>query len=144
MDNAAELSLRVFFSRSDLATSGVYNVTNPWSQAEQDFVSVSSELGYPIEVTGLKEFALAVEEDGEDSPLYHVKELYADVEWVENSYAQTSVIQKWMMNQERFFVSEKLRGIVPVEYEALENPLEIIKRDLKYAKDHGLLDKFGF
>jgi thioester reductase-like protein len=148
VDICASVAAKLFVN--DECPFDIYNVTNPNCPLEQAFAQVGEELGYPIKVIDYSSFIKKLEEEGENSLLYPLKDLYFNEETFIALSCSSQIIQAWMvktkMNTQTdtdFFRSAKLQKFVPEIVEQMELPTDTVKRDLHYSKKAGIFKKLG-
>jgi hypothetical protein len=52
-------------------------------------------------------------------------------------------LQTWIKNPTGFFPSKRMLSMFPDLFEKIESPVTIVRRDLQFAIDSGICDKFG-
>jgi thioester reductase-like protein len=144
VDTCASVGVELFFN--DAAPFDVYNCTNPNCPLEQSVASVGAELGYPIKVIDYTEFIKKLEEEGD--LFLPLRNLYFNKETFAALSASPDLIKSFMLQlvlkkETDFFRSAKLQKFVPHIVEKMEISTDIIRRDLMYAKNAGVLKTFG-
>jgi acyl transferase domain-containing protein/thioester reductase-like protein/NADPH:quinone reductase-like Zn-dependent oxidoreductase/NAD(P)-dependent dehydrogenase (short-subunit alcohol dehydrogenase family)/SAM-dependent methyltransferase len=142
VDMCAKLAVRLFFH--SMSPVGVYNVTNPINRSETEIGLIARALNFnkkTVKPVSNEEFAKTVLED-KCSPIHGFRELYREKEWMSNYFNEKPALQKWLKNPDSYMISQLMVAFVPELMKEIDDPLEIIQRDLNYARLHGFLDKF--
>lgn len=140
VDNAAELSAQLFFN--DTAQPDVYNVTNPHTCVLQSFPELARDFGFKIDVVEYEEFFDKLQKNDEYASLFPYRKRDIDDGRFVEFTTSTVVLQSWINNPERFFYSEKLKAHLK-NYEGTEQPIDILRRDMQFAKDTNIFKRYG-
>lgn len=139
VDFAAEISCKLFFS--DEAETGVYNLTNPKMNILQDFPQVALEFGFNIDIVEYDEFHRRLSENEELAVVFPYREV--DIE--DNKFIDFTLspvaMQCWSKNPDKFFISHKISSIIPSYKDSALSPVDILRRDMEYAKNSGIFAK---
>ncbi|CAL8113277.1 unnamed protein product [Orchesella dallaii] len=142
VDYAAEISCQLFFN--DMAPPDVYNITNPHMCVLQDFPQLASEFGFKIDIVEYKEFFEKLQENDEYKAVFPYREVDFEGDRFIDFTTSPVALQTWINNPEEFFVSKKLEGILKKDYRELtQHPLDILRRDMQFAKNANVFEKFG-
>jgi thioester reductase-like protein len=145
VDVCSNLSLRVFFN--DSAPYDMYNVYNPFSCNETEFISIAEELGYHVDIVEPDVLLSRLSEEQESSKLVHSLKIWADNKEMEErllTRGSPAITKAWTKNPHGAFLSTKLSKFCADEYPSkMEKTLVIIRRDLLQAKSSGLFEKMG-
>ncbi|CAL8112503.1 unnamed protein product [Orchesella dallaii] len=139
----SEALVRICFNEK--VPRGVYNVIPPHPQLEQVFVTVAEEIGVQVELVSLSDFLQKLRMERDDSPIAPLKRIYTEdgtalVEIARN----ISSIQKWMDDSTPdFFVSKKLTEFLPGFLDVMEPTIDIMRRDIGFAKKSGAFEMIG-
>ncbi|CAL8125824.1 unnamed protein product [Orchesella dallaii] len=146
VDIAAKITLQICFNHDD-AENEMYLVQNPSPQMTQAFFpELAKEFGFPIEIVEYEQFFTRIIDQGEDSFLYHFRDLYKDEQHFVQGVATTpqhQAARKYLENTDDMFVCKKLMRMVPELVVSIESSYEIMKRDLTMAQKEGYFEKFG-
>jgi len=139
----SEALLRICFNEQ--APSGVYNVVPPFPQMEQVFVDVAAELGITVQVVTLSEFYRRLALEGDDSPIAPLKRIYIGGENVTMQIVSSvPSVHQWIDNSSSdFFISKKLTVLLPGFLGKIEPAMEIMRRDIRFAKKAGAFEMIG-
>lgn len=144
VDTCAEMIVRLSFQEN--IPCDVYNITHNNPDIDQEFPEIAERFGFKVKIVEFSEFAQCVLEKGEKGEegagSYHpiLKELYRMKEdEVMTPYNSAPAFRHWVVgeNRETFFVSKKLQKYAPGFYNGLERSLNIVERDLAYARSKG-------
>ncbi|CAL8118605.1 unnamed protein product [Orchesella dallaii] len=142
VDTCADITLSVFFNPD--APQDIYNVCQEKPQHEQAFVEVAKEMGYEIDVVEFADFVKKLEEEGEGSLLYSLRDLYLNEELYTSIFFGPEALQEWFVNPEEFFKCRKVAKYYGKGMgKEFPSSMEIIKRDLRFAKEQGIFQKLG-
>lgn len=144
VDYCADISLKIFFD--DTSPYTPYNIVPQHPDLEQDFPSVAAVYGKQIDIIEYEEFVEKIRALGENSPVYAFMPQYENVELIQQistSPAFPAMEHYYKNNPIKFFYSEKLDKYCPDLYNRMETPLQALRRDMKYLKDKGIMEKFG-
>jgi thioester reductase-like protein len=145
VDVCSDVSLTIFFN--DLTPYEIYNIYNPNTCNEIDFVTVAEELGYSVEIEDSDKFKEKLSYLISNSKLTHSLKIWSDDDDVENRLlnpgGSTAVVVAWTSNPRDAFFSPKLSKFISNYPEHFEHALSIIRRDLNYAKETGLFKSLG-
>jgi acyl transferase domain-containing protein/NADPH:quinone reductase-like Zn-dependent oxidoreductase/thioester reductase-like protein/SAM-dependent methyltransferase/NADP-dependent 3-hydroxy acid dehydrogenase YdfG len=142
VDVCAKLAVELFFHpKSPL---GVYNITNPINRSENDIGFIAGALNFNQRTFKPVDYEVFVKTILEDkcSPVYGFRELYKEKSWITYYFNEKPAIKKWLSNPESYMTSRLMLTFAPEMMKTIEDPLEIIQRDLIYAISHGFLVKF--
>lgn len=139
VDFAAEISCKLFFNGETPA--GVYNITNPKMSILQDFPGLAEEFGFKVNLVEHDEFFKKLAENEELASIFP----YREVDIADGRYADFTLspvaMQCWNKNPEEFFLSKKVAQFIPNYADMAQNPIDILRRDMEYAKNHGIFAK---
>lgn len=139
VDFAAQKSLQIFFS--DSASTGVYNLTNPKMNILQDFPQVAAEFNLTVNVVENDEFFKKLSENDDLSLLFPYRDLeVGDGRLIDFNLSPTAM-QCWNRNPDKFFVSNKVSTVIPDYEESVLYPVDIIRRDMSFAKASGIFSQ---
>ncbi|ODM98076.1 Polyketide synthase HetM [Orchesella cincta] len=142
VDKACALSCQLFFD--DEAPPEVYNITNPHMCVLQDFPGLASEFGFKIDVVEYKEFFEKLNENDEYKAVFPYREVDFEGDRFIDFTTSPVALQTWINNPEEFFISRKLEAILKEDYrEHTQHPMDILRRDMQFAKDTNIFEKFG-
>ncbi|CAL8128355.1 unnamed protein product [Orchesella dallaii] len=132
---------------NEKANSGVYNVVPARPQLEQVFINVAAEIGIKVELVTLTEFLkrLNTMEGDDNRVISQLKIIYTlDENRTMEILCGFSSIRKWIENSsDDFFVSRKLKKLMPTFQEGLESAEVIMRRDIEFAKKSGAFKAIG-
>lgn len=139
VDLCAALSLKLFFN--EYAPCEVYNIGHPHPPVEQEFVEVAKDVfGVNLELIEWQELSKRMEESGDKI----VKELNKGQGSFYNQIAEAVGMAKgYFVSPHTYFTNEKLTRLVPNYENEIPPAMEILKKDMTYLKQSGLVEKFG-
>ncbi|CAL8112519.1 unnamed protein product [Orchesella dallaii] len=139
----SEALVRICFNEK--VPHGVYNVIPSRPQLEQVFVTVAEEIGVQVELVSLSDFLQRMRMERDDSPIAPLKRIYTeDGTTLVEIARKISSIQKWMDDSTPdFFVSKKLTEFLPGFLDAMETTIDIMRRDIRFAKKSGAFEMIG-
>ncbi|CAL8109687.1 unnamed protein product [Orchesella dallaii] len=141
VDVCADLSLKLFMN--DETPFEIYNVGHPDPQLEQEFVSVAKDsFGVELDIIEYKDFAEKLQLE---TPLDSLKELYTDVERVMSILTSDAIqsVKGWLHSPVGFFRNEKVNRYIPNFAQDIPSSMEIIRKDLQFAKSKGFFQQLG-
>jgi len=139
VDQAASLLIQVLWSfgtNGDRETS-VFNLSNPHEYSVGDFVKVSEELGRPVKAVELEEF---MELNKKNSVVQTMKHMFGDpLDYSKESSDYSKVMESSL---DAIISCVNLKKVVDSFETRVETPLTILRRDVEFAMNSGILDKF--
>ncbi|CAL8118587.1 unnamed protein product [Orchesella dallaii] len=141
VDLSANVALKIFFDEEN-APFDIYNLCHPTPALEQEFPLLAKEFGYEVDVVDYNEFVNRFEREGEDSLLYPFKGLYENEDRYNNLMAFPDAIRKWLEHPDKFFSVKKVSKVIPEYVDSLQSTWDYVRRDLLYARETGLFQKF--
>jgi len=143
VDTCAKLFLDVFLSASQAAIPGVYNISNPHSSRESDFLIYAKQhFGVTVKLVEFDEYLEELKVLGFKSALLPLMEVYETKE-ILKYFTGSPTHAAWMESEVDFYKSQKLNELFGNEYMDMENPMTTVVRDLLAAKRNKLCEKFG-
>lgn len=139
VDFAADVSCDIFFKEE--ASPGVYNLTNPKMNILQDFPQVAQEFGFSIDIVEYEQFYERLSANKELTTVFPYKEVDLENGRFIDFTLSPVVMQCWSKNPEQFFVSNKIKELLPSYGDSVLTPIEILRRDMEYAKHNGIFAK---
>lgn len=140
VDYAAEMSAQLFFNEE--APSDVYNITNPHTCVLQAFPDLAKEFGFKIDVVQYEEFFQKLNQNDEYASLFPYRKVDFDGGRFVDFTTSPVALQSWITNPQDFFVSEKLKQFIDY-YERTDQPMDILRNDMQFAKDTQIFKRFG-
>jgi acyl transferase domain-containing protein/NADPH:quinone reductase-like Zn-dependent oxidoreductase/thioester reductase-like protein/NADP-dependent 3-hydroxy acid dehydrogenase YdfG/SAM-dependent methyltransferase/acyl carrier protein len=145
IDICASIGTNLAFD--DNAEIGIYNVANPYANDEQELEDFAGEdFGHPVEIMDPDNFMDRVEkmDNAEDiiaMAKYTARRRKDDTrEHLENHVPAVGVV--WLRKKDIFW-SKKLRALIPDYPNFCKSSLELLKTDLRFAKETGVFNKVG-
>jgi len=132
VDVCASLTLRVFLDLGSSTPNTIYNLTNPHNYSYKDFFQVSEELGRPLRAVEMEDF-LADKNTIVDT----ISDTYGNPLEHDNVYAKLADT-----DEPQVITYTNIMEVVDDFMGQVETPVQILKRDLKYASDSGLFQHF--
>ncbi|CAL8113280.1 unnamed protein product [Orchesella dallaii] len=143
IDFAAEISCQLFFNSGSEYSSGVYNLTNPSLNLLQDFPTLATEFGFHIDIVEYEEFFEKLSANEELASVFPYREVdLEDGRFVDFTFSPVAM-QCWSKNPDQFFISRKVTAIVPDYKDRTLSPIDILRRDMQYARNKGIFTKMN-
>jgi thioester reductase-like protein/acyl carrier protein len=130
----------------DNAEVGIYNVANPYANDEQELEDFAGEeFGHPVEIMDPDDFLERLNKMDNTDIIAMAK--YTALtrnddsrEQLENHMPPAGEV--WLRKKDIFW-SKKLQALLPDYPHFCKSSLELLKRDLRFAKETGVFDKVG-
>jgi thioester reductase-like protein len=144
VDHCAKMSLDIFLNPQ--APPDVYNVSHQDGGMEQNLIGIAETFDIHIQPVSFSQFLEKLKAESADSPLASFTKRYEEEEAMVNGNfvvnPDISALQKYAEDSSTFFKSRKLPPLIPY-YDELESTEDVLRRDVTFLKDSGVLEKFG-
>jgi len=143
VDQAAKISVELFYN--DAAGYEMFNVLNPHLGDERDFESLAKEFGVAVKVMDSYEFRDKFKTmDSNDEIIQLVKfAMSKDAELLHLKDMEMPFYTSWREGNKNVFLSQKLERLMPGVYPGCITPSwDVLRKDLKFAKDSGIFDRY--
>jgi thioester reductase-like protein/acyl carrier protein len=144
VDLCAKFSVCLFFNEE--TGNEMFNVINPYFGDERELDEIAENFGVFIDVLEPDEFLEKAKSFKDDSQIAEfVKSMIASREKDLEMFADymSAPLLKWLEGDKEVFLSKKLVKFCPNYPSSIKPTWEFLKKDLQYAKDTGIFDKFG-
>ncbi|CAL8148663.1 unnamed protein product [Orchesella dallaii] len=98
---------------------------------------------HAINFVELSEFTQKLRDESGHSHFAMFKDFYKRDEELVAHYTSSPVLSKWLEGAEDFWVSKKLQKLAPSFAQSLEGTMEVLERDILFAKKQGWFQKMG-
>jgi len=142
VDQAASLLIQVLWSFGSLSKDEksnccIFNLSNPHEYCMNDFVKVSEELGRPVRAVELEEF---MEDNKKNSAVQTMTHMFGDP--LDYSKENSNYSKLMESSLDGIISCGNLKKVVDSYETLVETPLQILRRDIEFAVNSGILDKF--
>jgi NADPH:quinone reductase-like Zn-dependent oxidoreductase/thioester reductase-like protein/ubiquinone/menaquinone biosynthesis C-methylase UbiE len=141
VDQAAEIASLLFFN--DKTPCEMYNVCNPRANDEMELKDIAGEFGYEVETVDPEDFFEKVESMKETEIVSEAKRAVSrQEEWKKTRENLPEFMLAWIRSK-NIFHSRKLQMWIPNYPHCFESSLDLLRKDLHYAKQSGIFAKVG-